>query len=313
MSSSSHSELTEPELVLIPDEPWTYDLCEEADLRWVRYSSRGVVPPEGAHARIVVAGLGDHEGTFRVVREHKPLRLLQTLYAGMEVWEGRVPEGVTVANARGARGAATAELAVTGILALLRGIPGYVAQQTERTWLSHTPAPTLMHKSVLIYGAGDIGRAVAAAVATFGAAPTLVGRSARRAVITREAAGHRLPHVDVVVLALPSTAETRGMVDKEFLASMKDGAMIVNVGRGVVLDTDALVAEVCTGRLQAFLDVTDPEPLPEDHPLWSAPGVLLTPHVGGSVVGAEQRGWTVALEQIRMWLRGQQPSNVVHF
>src|SRR5262245_38541991 len=116
MSSSSHSDALQPEVVLVPDEPWTYELAEEPDVRLIRYTCDGVVPPEGAQARVLVAGLGDHEGTFRIVREHAPLRFLQTMYAGMDAWEGRVPPGVTVANARGARGASTAELAVTGIL-----------------------------------------------------------------------------------------------------------------------------------------------------------------------------------------------------
>ena len=110
---------------------------------------------------------------------------------------------------------------------------------------------------------------------------------------------------------MPLTDATRGLVDAAFLARMKDGAVLVNAARGQVVDTDALLAELQAGRLLAGLDVTDPEPLPADHPLWEAPGLLLTPHVGGHTAGSGDRAWAVAREQLLMLARGERPTNTV--
>jgi phosphoglycerate dehydrogenase-like enzyme len=107
------------------------------------------------------------------------------------------------------------------------------------------------------------------------------------------------------------TDETRGLVDKDFLAAMPDGALLVNGARGPVADTDALLAELRSGRLRAAVDVTDPEPLPAGHPLWEAPGLLLTPHVGGSVPAAMRRAFRVMREQLAYYARGEEPPNVV--
>jgi phosphoglycerate dehydrogenase-like enzyme len=120
-----------------------------------------------------------------------------------------------------------------------------------------------------------------------------------------------LPEADVVVLIVPVTPQTRGMVDARFLAAMKDGALLVNAARGVVVDTDALLAELSSGRLRAALDVTDPEPLPEGHPLWSAPGVLITPHVAGDVPGTNERAAATVTAQLRRVLDGEPLANVV--
>jgi phosphoglycerate dehydrogenase-like enzyme len=120
-----------------------------------------------------------------------------------------------------------------------------------------------------------------------------------------------LPDADVVVLITPLTAETRGLVDAAFLARMKDGALLVNVARGAVVDTDALTAEVRAGRLEAALDVTDPEPLPPEHPLWSLPGVLISPHVGGTSTAFEPRARRLIAEQLRRWAAGEPLDNEV--
>jgi phosphoglycerate dehydrogenase-like enzyme len=115
----------------------------------------------------------------------------------------------------------------------------------------------------------------------------------------------------VVILVLPVTQETRGLVDAQFLKVMKDGAVLVNPGRGSLVVTDALLKETETGRLRAIVDVTDPEPLPAEHPLWSSPGVTITPHVAGNTEGAMERAWAVAVQQISMYARGQTPTNLV--
>jgi phosphoglycerate dehydrogenase-like enzyme len=120
-----------------------------------------------------------------------------------------------------------------------------------------------------------------------------------------------LPDHDVAVIMVPLTDHTRGLVDARFLAAMPDGAVLVNAARGPVVDTGALTRELQAGRLRAAVDVTDPEPLPADHPLWSAPGLLLTPHVGVRVPGAMRRAFAVAAEQIGAFVRGDAPSNLV--
>jgi phosphoglycerate dehydrogenase-like enzyme len=140
---------------------------------------------------------------------------------------------------------------------------------------------------------------------------TYVARTARDGVRSTDELPQLLPGADVVVLVVPVTGETRGMVDAGFLAAMKDGALLVNAARGVVVDTDALLAELTAGRLRAALDVTDPEPLPEGHPLWSAPGLLLTPHVAGAVPDTNARAAAVVVDQLRRVLDGAQLENVV--
>ena len=143
---------------------------------------------------------------------------------------------------------------------------------------------------MLVVGAGDIGRTIGRMLAGFDVELTYVARTAREGVRSTASCPELLPHADVVILIVPVTPETTGMVDAAFLAAMTDGALLVNAARGVVVDTDALLAELTAGRLRAALDVTDPEPLPDGHPLWSAPGLLLTPHVGGSGAGDQRPG-----------------------
>lgn len=191
--------------------------------------------------------------------------------------------------------AGTAEWVVTAILAQLRGFPELARAQARREWAYDRVAPTdeLTGRRVLIVGAGSIGAAVRARLAPFDVTFTLVARTARpdEEVHAVTELPRLLPEADVVVLLVPLTDATRGLVDAAFLAAMPDGALLVNAARGPVADTPALVAELTSGRLRAALDVTDPEPLPADHPLWELPNVLLTPHVGGSVRGLLPRAY----------------------
>src|SRR3954447_5724741 len=239
------------------------------------------------------------------------LRLVQLLSAGAENFVGRLPEGVLLCNARGAHTPATAEWAVTTTLAAQRGIPFFVREQDARRW-SFTTHWSLVGARVLVVGAGDIGQAIGRMLAGFDVELTYVARTARDGVRSTDDLPELLPHADVVILIVPVTDETRGMVDAKFLAAMPDGALLVNAARGVVVDTDALVAELTSGRLRAALDVTEPEPLPEDHPLWSAPGLLLTPHVAGSCTGREKRAYGVAAAEVARFVRGEEPRNLVH-
>jgi phosphoglycerate dehydrogenase-like enzyme len=238
------------------------------------------------------------------------LRLVQLLSAGAEKFVGRLPEGVVLCNARGAHTPATAEWAVAATLAAQRGIPFFVREQEAGRWSFGTHR-SLVGARVLVVGAGDIGQTIGRMLAGFDVDLTFVARTARDGVRSTAELPELLPHADVVILIVPVTPETRGMVDADFLAAMPDGALLVNAARGVVVDTDALVAELTSGRLRAALDVTDPEPLPAGHPLWSAPGLLLTPHVGGEVPQTGERAAASVVDQIRRVLAGEPLANVV--
>lgn len=238
------------------------------------------------------------------------LRVIQLLSAGVEPWLDRVPPGVVLCNGRGVHGVSTAELAVAGMFTVLRQLPRFAQAQAAREW-DHTDTDGLADKQVLILGAGDIGRRIAAAAEIFDAGVTLVGRRVRDGVHGLDEVPLLLPEHDVVVIALPHTPQTHRVVDAAFLALMPDGAVLVNIARGQLVDTDALCAELTARRLHAFLDVTDPEPLPAGHPLWDAPNLVLTPHVGGGTRGWERRAYRLVREQI-MRLHGGEPlENVV--
>ena len=239
------------------------------------------------------------------------LRVIQLLSAGVDHWLPVVPDGVLLCNARGVHGASTAELGIAGLLAILRRIPEFVAGQQAHAW-RRLEGDGLVGRRVLVVGAGDIGERVAGVVRLLDGQVTVVARTARAGVHGFADLPGLLPDHDVVVLAVPLTDETRHLVDAAFLAALPDGAVVVNVARGPVIDTDALLAELTARRLHAFLDVTDPEPLPADHPLWDAPNLLLTPHVGGGTAGWTGRAYRLAGEQIRRFLAGEELVNQVH-
>jgi phosphoglycerate dehydrogenase-like enzyme len=238
------------------------------------------------------------------------LRVVQVLSAGVDAWLDVVPPGVALCNGRGVHGLSTAELAVALVLAQLRDIPRYARQQAGEVWLSGE-RESLCDKRVLIVGAGDIGGHVKEVLNALGATVTLVGRSARAGIAGFAQLPALLPDQDVVVLAVPLTEQTRGLVDERFLARMKDQAILVNVGRGPTVVTEALLAALESGRLRAGLDVTDPEPLPRGHPLWHAPNLLLTPHVGGGSSGWDRRGYRLVRAQLERFMSGQQLANMV--
>ncbi|WP_079186133.1 2-hydroxyacid dehydrogenase [Streptomyces sp. CB01580] len=247
------------------------------------------------------------------------VRAVQTLTAGIDHVEpslGALPPGVRLCNAKGVHETSTAELALTLILASLRGIPGFVRGQDREEWRAGF-YPALADKSVLIVGYGAIGAAIEDRLAPFECAR--VARVARSARTTERGPVHTLddlpallPESDVVVLATPLTPSTQGLVDAEFLAAMPDGALLVNVARGGVVDTGALLAELESGRLRATLDVTDPEPLPAGHPLWHAPHVLVSPHVGGTSSAFLPRAKRLLTAQLSRFAAGEPLRNVVH-
>ncbi|WP_405841710.1 2-hydroxyacid dehydrogenase [Streptomyces platensis] len=246
------------------------------------------------------------------------VRVVQTLTAGTEnMLPGLsgMPSGAQLCNARGLHDASTAELALTLTLAALRGIPGFVRAQDAGEWRPDL-RPALADKSVLIVGYGSIGSAIEDRLTPFECARVVrIARTARDTVRgpvhpLSDLSAH-LPDADVVVLATPLTDATRGLVGSGFLAQMKDGALLVNVARGGVVDTKALLAELESGRLYAALDVTDPEPLPTGHPLWHAPGVLITPHVGGPSSAFLPRAKRLIRDQLTLFAAGEPLRNVI--
>jgi len=243
------------------------------------------------------------------------LRVVQLLSAGADAWAPKVPSGVTLCDARGVHDSSTSEWVVTAVLSSLRRFDHFARAQADRRWAYSevTPTDELSGKRVLIVGAGSIGSAVARRLEPFEVSLTFVARTARPAdgVHGVDELPQLLPSADVVVVLVPLTSATTGLVDKAFLAAMPDGALLVNAARGPVAVTDALVAELSTGRLWAAVDVTDPEPLPADHPLWTMPNALITPHVAGSVRGVLRRGYRLAGDQLRRFAAGEQLINVV--
>ena len=238
------------------------------------------------------------------------LRVVQLLTAGYENAVRYLPAGVTLCNAGGVHDASTAELAVGLTIASLRGLDSFARAMPSGAWL-YGRREALADKRVLVIGAGGVGRAIRARLEPFEAEVVLVGRTARAGVESADALESLLPTADVVILAVPLTEQTHRSVDTRFLALMRDGALLVNVARGSVVDTDALVEQVAAGRIRAALDVTDPEPLPPDHPLWALPGVLISPHVGGNTSAFLPRARRLVAEQLRRFAAGEPLMSVV--
>ncbi|MEV4288791.1 2-hydroxyacid dehydrogenase [Nonomuraea bangladeshensis] len=238
------------------------------------------------------------------------LRLVQTVTAGVDPYRPHMPAGALLCNARGVHDAGTAEWAVGAMIAVLREFPGFADAQRRGEWTYHHTG-VLADSTVLIIGYGSIGAALERRLEGFEVEVVRVARTAREGVHGMAELPALLPEADVVVLLVPSTPDTAGMVDGAFLGRMRDGAVLVNAARGSVVDTDALVAELRTGRLRAALDVTAPEPLPEGHPLWSAPGVFITPHVAGSTPASERRMLRLIRAQLGRYRAGEELDNVI--
>ena len=299
-------------VVTVPDERWLelWPAGEEpVDIRlWDMRESTSLEP-----VMVVLPYMGTSEVLPRLA-ELPSLRVVQTLSAGYENVLPHVPDGVTLATGAGIHDASTAELAVGLAVGALRGFPDFVRAAERGVWASGT-RPALADRRVLVVGVGGIGSAIIARLEPFEVSVTRVGTRARD-----DEHGHvhgvdelpeLLPRHEVVVLATPLTDTTRGLVDARFLAAMPDGALLVNVSRGPVVVTDALVAELEAGRLVAGLDVTDPEPLPADHPLWRAPNVLISPHVGGDTSAFPPRARALLKDQFERFAAGRDLRNVV--
>jgi phosphoglycerate dehydrogenase-like enzyme len=245
-----------------------------------------------------------------VIPRMSSLRVVQTLTAGVDNVRDVVPDGVLLCNGRGIHDTSTAELVLTLVLSSQRGVPGFVRAQDRHEW---TPGwhRSLADTTVLLVGYGAIGAAVEARLAPFECSVVRVARSAREGVHPISELASLLPSADVVVLVLPLTDETRGLVDAALLSSMKDGALLVNVARGAVVNTPDLVTALHAGRIRAALDVVDPEPLPADSPLWDCPGLLISPHVGGSSSAMWPRAYGLVRDQLHRIAAGEEPVNIM--
>ena len=246
--------------------------------------------------------------------EMTKLQVVQTLTAGYEEFLPLLPPTVTLCNAAGVHDTSTAELALALTLASGRHLDSFARNQEAGSW--HPIAGrALADQRVLIIGYGRIGEAIERRLHGFEVASiTRVARRRRPGppeVHSIDDLHRLLPQADVAILIAPHTAETDRMIGARELALLPDGALLVNVARGKLVDTDALVAELSTGRIRAALDVTDPEPLPADHPLWRQPGVLISPHVGGASSAFAPRADRLIAAQLSRFAAGQPLANVV--
>jgi phosphoglycerate dehydrogenase-like enzyme len=268
------------------------------------------LPDSAGEVEVIVLPAGLPPARLAVLAGLPRLRLIQLLSAGAEQVITFVPPGVTLANARGAHDPAVAEWTLAVILAQVRQLPRFGAAQRAGDWEPAASRP-LCGQTALIVGYGSIGAAVERLLVPFGVRVERVARHPREGVAGDGDLPALLPGADIVILLVPVTPDTIGLADAAFLGRMRDHALLVNAARGSVVDTEALLAELRSGRLRAALDVTDPEPLPDAHPLWSAPGLLLTPHVAGATTDGVARALAVAKAQLARYAAGEPVRNVV--
>ena len=238
------------------------------------------------------------------------LKTLQMLNAGYDDALAYLRPGLTLCNARGVHDASTAELAVGLAIASRRGFPEFMREQIAGRW-SHHRTSALSDSKIGIIGYGSIGKKIAKNLSGFEVSVTAFTQSGRDGSLTIDQLDAHLPELDIIILILPLSDSSRHLFNAKRLAAMKDGALLINVARGPVVETDALVKELNSGRIFAALDVTDPEPLPAGHPLWSAKNLLLLPHVGGNSDAFEPRGRALVQSQLQLLAAGAPLEHVV--
>lgn len=237
------------------------------------------------------------------------VRVVQALSAGMDWLMPHVPPGVIACRAVGVHDGPVSEWVVAAILAMRRGFPEFIESQRLARWdrssAERWTFDDMEGQTALILGYGSIGLAVARRLTAHGMRAVGIARHGREGAEPVSALPNLLPSADVVVDLLPITPQTEKFVNADFLASMKAGSLFVNAGRGSTVDTEALLDALHAGKVSAALDVTEPEPLPPDHPLWHAPNVLITPHLAGATKRWFSRGYRFAGEQLRRYTAGQ--------
>ena len=245
-----------------------------------------------------------------MIPEMKSLKVIQSPNAGVDDVLKIRPDGVTLCNAAGVHDASTAELAVALSIASRRGFAAFARDQVDQRW-GHERMSSLTDSNIAIVGYGNIGKTIAGMLGNFEVTITAFSKSGRDGALTLDNFDRLLPTFDVIILIVPLNDQTHHLMNATRLAAMKDGAALINVARGPVVDTDALIAELNSGRITAGLDVTDPEPLPAGHPLWSAKNVIITPHVGGDSAAFIPRGRKLVEEQIARYASGQPLHHIV--
>jgi len=270
-------------------------------------------PPLGHPVDLVVLPYSVSAAALPTLAD-SPVSVIQSQALGYDAVAQALPAGLVYCNAVGVHEGPTAELAVALILESQRGLDVVARAQPSGSWRRDW-YPGLLGRSVLIIGVGGVGGSVAARLEPFGARITRVARTAREdgrgAIRSLADLPELLAEADIVVLGIPLTPETTGMVDAAFLGRMAPGALLVNVSRGAIVDTEAMTASVAAGAIRVALDVVDPEPLPPDHPLWTLPGVIITPHLGGQVASMASRIDPLVREQISRLRNGLPPLNIV--
>jgi phosphoglycerate dehydrogenase-like enzyme len=265
---------------------------------------RGLIPP-------LVRNQADNGYDLKsLISAAGRLELVQALTAGVDWIVDLVPAEVTLCSVRGAYDDLMAELMLAGILAVYKEIPHYAGAQAAGRW-EPRQVRVLGGSRVLFVGYGSIAECLERYLVPFGVDVRRVARRPREGVDGISELSVLLPGADIVIVLTPLTAQTHGLVDEEFLTLMKPGALLVNGARGLIADTEALIAAAERGKVRVYLDVTDPEPLPEGHPLWSAPGVFITPHIGSLVPENRDRAFAVVRENLIRWARGEALRNVV--
>jgi phosphoglycerate dehydrogenase-like enzyme len=247
---------------------------------------------------------------LELTKKMKNLKVLQMPNAGYDDAIEYVREGITLCNGKSIHDDSTAELAVGLTIASLRGIPDFVRNQDKSAWV-HVKNQSINDKKIGIIGFGSIGSTIAKMLSGFSVEIIPFTQSGRDNTIAISNLDKHLPTLDVVILILPLTAESKHLFNAQRLSLMKAGSLLVNVARGPIVDTDALVKELNSGRITAALDVTDPEPLPSDHPLWKAKGVLISPHVGGNTSAFEKRARRLIESQLQLLAEGKSLNNVI--
>ena len=275
-----------------------------------------VTEPE-ADVELAVLGIDQQSRLSSLIPALTSLRAIQSLNSGVDWLLPTLPATVEVYNASGVHDAAVAEWIVAVLLSLRRRLPDLREAQQRGEWIVNTndatangappigPIDTLEGGNVLIVGFGSIGRALATRLSPFGIRVQGIARRARPDALTLDALPDLLPSADAVVLLVPLSEATERLVDSNFLARMKPGALLINAARGRLVDTEALIQALRRGNLFAAIDVTDPEPLPSGHPLWQAPNLMITPHVAGAVASWKARAYRFTREQLLRYVNGQ--------
>ena len=273
-------------------------------------AQRDVVPDNAELVEFYVPSYMASKKVFEVIEHMPKLRFLHLLTAGVDSALPYCRPGVTLINAKGVHDSSTAELTLALALASLRGLDSFI-RAGNQMWDLRSSRPSLFEKDVAIVGAGSIGNEIARIFSALGAKTSLISRSGQRGSVPLIEADNLLGRADIVILIVPLTQDTHHLGDAKFLSLLKDGALFINVARGEVVDTQALVDELATGRIRAALDVTDPEPLPQDHPLFKLENCIITPHVGGATDSFIPKARQLLEENLERIAVGIEPLNIV--